>query len=75
MHSTLTSCRWDGQSVIETSALQRVVGIALGHEDLNDHDELRQYPVPATLTGKLTPKRSDCAFGRSKIERKISDHA
>jgi hypothetical protein len=27
--------------------LQRVVGIALGYEDLNDHDELRHGPVLA----------------------------
>src|SRR4051794_22613869 len=27
---------------VETLVMQRVVGIALGYEDLNDHDELRQ---------------------------------
>ena len=30
---------------ISTMVLQRVVGIALGYEDLNDHDELRHDPV------------------------------
>jgi hypothetical protein len=30
---------------VSTLAMQRVVGIALGHEDLNDHDELRHDPV------------------------------
>ena len=29
--------------------MQRVVGIALGYEDLNDHDELRHDPVLAVL--------------------------
>src|ERR1700723_2195952 len=27
---------------VETMVMQRVVGIALGYEDLNDHDELRE---------------------------------
>ena len=33
---------------------QRVFGIALGYEDLNDHDELRCDPMMAVLAGKLT---------------------
>src|SRR3954471_14283719 len=32
---------------VETLVMQRVVGIALGYEDLNDHDELRHDPVLA----------------------------
>ena len=32
---------------------QRVFGIALGYEDLNDHDELRHDPLMAVLAGKL----------------------
>jgi len=31
---------------------QRVMGLALGYEDLNDHDELRSDPTWATLAGK-----------------------
>jgi len=31
---------------------QRVMGLALGYEDLNDHDELREDPTWATLAGK-----------------------
>ena len=31
---------------------QRVYGLALGYEDLNDHDELRRDPVLALLAGK-----------------------
>jgi hypothetical protein len=51
--------------------LQRVVGIALGYEDLNDHDELRHDPVLAVLAGKLAAKRSDCAplAGKSTLNR------
>ena len=32
---------------VETLVLQRVVGITLGYEDLNDHDELRHDPILA----------------------------
>jgi hypothetical protein len=38
-----------------------VFGIALGYEDLNDHDELRHDPMMAILAGKLTARREDCA--------------
>jgi Transposase DDE domain group 1 len=56
---------------VETLVLQRVVGIALGYEDLIDHDELRHDPILATLSGKLTAKRSDCAplAGKSTLNR------
>ena len=39
--------------------MQRLVGIALGYEDLTDHDELRHDPVLAVLAGKLEAQRSD----------------
>ena len=32
---------------------QRVFGIALGYEDLNDHDELRHDPMLAVRSSKL----------------------
>ena len=32
---------------------QRVFGLALGYEDLNDHDDLRRDPVLGVLLGKL----------------------
>jgi hypothetical protein len=34
---------------------QRVYGLALGYEDLNDHDRLRADPLLATLVGKADP--------------------
>ena len=34
---------------------QRVYGLALGYEDLNDHDTLRLDPLLATLVGKADP--------------------
>jgi len=50
---------------------QRVFGIALGYEDLIDHDQLRHDPVLAVLGGKLTARRSDCAplAGKSTLNR------
>jgi hypothetical protein len=56
---------------VETMVMQRVVGIAHGYEDLNDHDELRRDPVLAVLAGKLEAQRSDCAplAGKSTLNR------
>src|SRR5437763_6863579 len=50
---------------------QRVFGIALGYEDLVDHDELRHDPTMAVLAGKLWARRKDCAplAGKSTLNR------
>jgi hypothetical protein len=50
---------------------QRVFGLALGYEDINDHDELRHDPVMAVLAGKLKARRKDCApvAGKSTLNR------
>jgi hypothetical protein len=34
---------------------QRILGLALGYEDLNDHDELRRDALLATVVGKIDP--------------------
>ncbi len=56
---------------VRTLVGQRVFGIALGYEDLIDHDELRHDPMMAVLAGKLAAKRSDCApvAGKSTLNR------
>jgi len=56
---------------VETMVMQRVVGIALGYEDLSDHDQLRRDPVLAVLASKLEAQRSDCAplAGKSTLNR------
>jgi hypothetical protein len=56
---------------VPTLVGQRVFGIALGYEDLVDHDELRHDPVMAALAGKLAARRSDCAplAGKSTLNR------
>src|SRR6202166_5202551 len=46
---------------VETLVGQRIFGLVLGYEDLNDHDELRKDPTFGVLAGKLNPVlRSDC---------------
>ena len=47
------------------------MGIALGYEDLNDHDELRHDPLLALLSGKLEGRREGCAAlaGKSTLNR------
>ena len=56
---------------VATLVGQRVFGIALGYEDLNDHDELRRDPVMAVLAGKLEAVRANCApvAGKSTLNR------
>jgi hypothetical protein len=64
----------DGRFIEHTVATlvgQRVFGIALGYEDLNDHDDLRHDPMMSVLAGKLKAWRSDCApvAGKSTLNR------
>ena len=40
------------EHTVEELVAQRLYGLALGYEDLNDHDELRRDPLLATLVGK-----------------------
>jgi Transposase DDE domain group 1 len=56
---------------IETLVAQRVHAIALGYEDINDHDELRHDPVLGLLSDTLEPKRADVATlaGKSTLNR------
>jgi hypothetical protein len=58
--------------------MQRVFGLALGYEDLNDHDELRRDPMLAVALGKDDPKgeqrrraqdRGKALAGKSTLNR------
>src|SRR6187397_2369528 len=40
---------------VEDLIAQRVYALALGYEDLNDHDDLRRDPLLATVVGKRDP--------------------
>ena len=59
------------EHAVRTLIGQRVFGLALGYEDLNDHDELRHDPMMAVLAGKLMARRRDCApvAGKSTLNR------
>ena len=56
---------------VETLLAQRIHGIALGYENLNDHDELRHDPVLGLVSGMVEARRSDCAVlaGKSTLNR------
>jgi Transposase DDE domain group 1 len=56
---------------VKAMVAQRVFGIALGYEDLVDHDHLRHDPVFAALAGKLAARRKPCAplAGKSTLNR------
>jgi hypothetical protein len=45
---------------------QRVYALALGYEDLNDHDQLRSDPLLAVLVGKPDPTGQDRARARDR---------
>jgi hypothetical protein len=57
---------------------QRVYGLALGYEDLNDHDDLRRDPLFSVVIGKEDPEgekrvrkqdRGKAAAGKSTLNR------
>ena len=56
---------------VRAMVAQRIVGIALGYEDLNDHDDLRHDPLLALLSGRLEARRKGCAAlaGKSTLSR------
>jgi hypothetical protein len=51
---------------VEELVAQRVIGLALGYEDLNDHDELRHDPLLATVVGKVDPTGKERARARDR---------
>lgn len=54
------------EHTVEALIKQRVFGIAMGYEDLNDHDHLRQDPLLGTLCEKQDPTGSDRFMDRDK---------
>jgi hypothetical protein len=71
----------DAEAIEHTVAelvAQRIYGLALGYEDLNDHDDLRRDPLFAVLVGKEDPEgekrfrprdRGKAAAGKSTLNR------
>src|SRR6202158_6270712 len=69
----LAECFLDGrnQDQVEHSVLemlsQRVYGLALGYEDLNDHEQLRKDPVFGVLAGR--EELEEPLAGKSTLNR------
>jgi Transposase DDE domain group 1 len=74
----LAECFLDGRSPLLVKhpvaqlVAQRVYGLALGYEDLNDHEQLRQDPLLRVLAGK--PEMDEPLAGKSTLNRlELSD--
>jgi hypothetical protein len=73
----LAACFRDGRDPgrvvhsLRTLVGQRIIGLALGYEDVADHDDLRFDPVLALFSDRLEPRRPDCAAlgGKSTLNR------
>lgn len=84
----LAKCFLDGRNqklvehTIEEMLAQRIYGLALGYEDINDHEQLRNDPVfgilagraelDAPLAGKSTLNRMELGTGISNRYKKIT---
>jgi len=75
----LAECFLDGRNpvlvdhTVEQLVSQRIYGLALGYEDLNDHEQLRQDPLLRVLAGKADVEDSPLA-GKSTLSRlELSD--
>jgi hypothetical protein len=51
---------------VQERVSQRIYGLALGYEDLNDHDHLRRDPVHGLICGKSDPLGQDRILERDK---------
>jgi Transposase DDE domain group 1 len=69
----LPDCFRDGRDVgriqhsVREMLAQRIYGLALGHEDLNDHEQLRTDPMMTILADKADPERP--LAGKSTLNR------
>jgi hypothetical protein len=69
----LADCFNDGRSrqqvkhQLPEMLAQRIYGLALGYEDLNDHEQLRSDPLLALLSGKRKP--DEPLAGKSTLNR------
>jgi Transposase DDE domain group 1 len=70
----LAKCFRDGRSqyrishTVRQMLAQRIYGLALGYEDLTDHDELRHDPLLAVLSGRKAAGEKPLA-GKSTLNR------
>lgn len=57
------------EHAVESLIAQRVLGLACGYEDLNDHDALRTDPLLAAASGKADP------LGEGRVRARDKGHA
>ncbi len=78
----LAECFLDGRKQdrvehsIQEMLSQRIYGIALGYEDLNDHEQLRTDPVFGVLTGREeleTPLAGKSTLNRLELGAGVPD--
>jgi hypothetical protein len=68
----LSKCFWDGRNqrfvehALSELVAQRVLALAAGYEDLNDHNRLRVDPLLATAVGKADPLGLDRVCDQDK---------
>ncbi len=60
------------EHTVEELVAQQIHALALGYEDLNDHDELRLDPMLAVLVGKTDPKGADRRDERDARPRRVA---
>lgn len=71
--SRFAGCFVDGRDVgridhsVDQMVAQRTYGIALGYEDLNDHEQLRHDPLLAMVSGRKDPET--VLAGKSTLNR------
>src|SRR5438094_6076498 len=56
------------EHTVKELVAQRVYALALGYEDLNDHEQLRNDPLLRMLAGKAQPDQEALA-GKSTLNR------
>jgi hypothetical protein len=72
--SRFSQCFFDGRNPaliehsVEQMVRQRTYALALGYEDLNDHDQLRRDPLLALMAGKIEPG-AEALAGKSTLNR------
>jgi len=71
--SRFAACFVDGRDAgriehtVGQMVAQRVYGMALGYEDLNDHEQLRHDPLLAMMSGRKDPESA--LAGKSTLKR------
>src|SRR5947208_10809322 len=59
------------QHPVEQMLAQRIYSLALGYEDLNDHEQLRQDPLLKLLAGKPDLNEPLAEIGRASCRERV----